>query len=116
MPRRLAGLFNLDLKIQAAALHSVRPYLTIGHSDVLGVHGIALQGFFRLEGAVEHHVGIRRGQTTINMNLDIEESGNLPHESFQTGLHLGLHFCLLFLREFWIQRPENNMLYHNLIY
>ena len=93
----------LDFEVETTPLNRVGTNLAVGDSHMVGMCGITLQGFFTFEGTVKHHVGIRRGQTTIDMNLHVEESGHLAHESFQTGLDIGLHLLLLFFREFRIQ-------------
>lgn len=56
MPRWQNGCS--DLEVEAGALDGVGAHLAIGDGDVLGMDGVALQGLFALEGAVEHHVGI----------------------------------------------------------
>ena len=45
-PRQLAGIFNLDLEVEAAALDGVGSYLTVGDGHVFRVLGIAFEGFF----------------------------------------------------------------------
>ena len=49
---------------------------------MLWMHSIAFKSLFTLKGAVEHHVSIRRGQTAIYMNLDVQKSWNLTYQSF----------------------------------
>ena len=105
-----------DLEVEAGALDGVGANLTVGDGDVFGMDGVTLEGCFRLEGAVEHHVGIRRGQTTVDVDFYVEESGHLAYETFQTFFNTSLDGFLLFFREFWIQCPENNVLNHNLKY
>ena len=103
----------LDLEIKTAALDGVGTDLTVGDSHVFGMDGITLEGFFALEGTVEHHVGIGGSQTTVDMHFHIDESGHLAYESFQTCFNTCLDGLLLFFGEFWIQCPENNVLNHN---
>jgi hypothetical protein len=50
---------SLNLKVEARALDGIGTNLTVGDGHVLGVNGITLQGFFALQCAVEHYVGIR---------------------------------------------------------
>ena len=52
-------LLRLNLEIEAGALDGVGTYFSVGYSYMLGMLGVAFEGLFRLEGAVEHHVGIR---------------------------------------------------------
>ena len=63
--------FQLYLKVEARALDGIGTYLTVGNGDVFGMNGIPLQGFFALQGAIEHDVGIRRCQTPVNVYLDV---------------------------------------------
>ena len=79
---------------------------------MLGVNGIALQCLLALKGTVEHDVGIRRCQTSVNVYLDVYESGNFTYQAFETFLNTCLNGLLLVFREFWIQCLENNVLYH----
>ena len=51
-------LWKLYLKVKTRALDGVGTNLAVGDGDVIGVNGIALEGFFTFEGAVEHHIGI----------------------------------------------------------
>ena len=104
---------NSDLEIETRALDGVGTYLAVGDGDVLRMDGIALQGLFALKGAVEHYVGIRRGQTAVDMDFYVEESGYLAYEAFQTFLNTCLDGFLLLFGEFWIQGPENDVLNHN---
>ena len=103
----------LELEVEARALDGVGTDFAVGNGHVVGMDGIAFEGFFRFEGAVEHHVGIGGCQTTVDVNLDVEESGNLAHETFQTFFNTCLDGLLLLFGEFWIQSPENNVLNHN---
>ena len=48
------------LKVEARALDGIGTNLAVGNSHVLRMNGIAFEGFFALQRAVEHHVGILR--------------------------------------------------------
>lgn len=106
---------GLDLEVEAGALDGVGTDLAVGDGDVIGMNGVAFEGLGALEGAVEHHVGIRGCQTAVDVNLHVEESGNFAEESFQTFFNTCLDGLLLLFGEFWIQSPENDVLNHNLI-
>ncbi len=111
--RTLFFICLIELEVETAALDGVGTDFAVGYGHVVGVDCIALEGLFALQCAVEHHVGIRRGQAAVDVYLDVEESGHLAYESFQTCLDLGLYLLLLFFGEFWIQCPENDVLNHN---
>jgi len=102
-----------DLEVEAGALDGIGADFAVGNSHMLGMDGVTLQGFFALEGAVEHHVGIRRSQTAIDVHFDIKESGHFAYESFQTFLDTFLDSLFLLFGEFWIQRPDDDVLNHN---
>ena len=105
-----------DLEVETGALNGVGTHLTVGNGHVIGMDGIALEGFLRLEGAVEHHVGIGGCQTSVDVNLYVKETRHFAYESFQTFFNTCLNGLLLLFGEFWIQCPENNVLNHNLKY
>ena len=67
----------LDFEVETGALDGVRANLTVGNSNVVGMNGVAFQGLGAFERAVEHNVGIGRCQTAVDVNLDVEKTGNL---------------------------------------
>ena len=67
----------LDLEVETGALDGVRANLAVGNGNMVGMDGIAFQGLGTFERAVEHDVGIGRCQTAVDVNLDVEKTGNL---------------------------------------
>ena len=76
------------------------------------MRGISLQCLGTFECAVEHHVAVRRVESSVDIHFDIYQSRHLSHQLLKTFLYAFFHFCFLLLREFWIQSPKNNMFYH----
>ena len=51
-------LMWLNLEVEAGALDGVGAHFAVGYCQVVGVLGVAFEGFGGFEGAVEHHVGV----------------------------------------------------------
>ena len=105
-------LLCLDFEIEAGALYGVWAYFTVGYSHVFGMLGVAFEGFFRFEGTVEHHVGIRRGESAVDVDLHVDESWHFANKAFKTFLDACFHYFLLFVGQFGVECPKDDVLYH----
>ncbi len=86
---------NLEVKTRADGRE--RADLAVGHSDMGRVDGIAAQGLGAFQRTVEHDIGIGRIQTAIDVDMDVNQSGNLPFQALQSGLN-PLFYSLFFGR------------------
>ncbi len=82
----------LNLEIETTSLHSVRPNFLVRYGHVVGVHRISPQSFLAFQRAVEHHVGIRRRQTTVDVDFHVNQTGHFADKSFQTFFDADFHF------------------------
>ena len=117
-PRKSIGFRGesiLDFEIEARALNGVGANLAVSHCYMLRMNSVALQSLLAFECTVEHQVGVRRCQATIDVYFYIKQTGNLAYQSLKTCLDFCLYLLFLLFREFWIQSPENNVLYHTFI-
>ena len=105
-------LLCLDFEIEAGALDGVGAHFAVGYSHVVGMLGVAFEGFFRLEGAVEHHVSIRRGESAVDVDLHVDESWHFANKAFKTFLDACFHYFLFFVGQFGVECPKDDVLYH----
>lgn len=66
----------LNREIKAGPDGSERADTAVGNGNMSRVNGIALEGLFRLESAIQHEIGIGRCQPAVNLNLDVNEAWN----------------------------------------
>ena len=77
------------------------------------MHGIGLQSLLGLQCAVQHHIGIGRGETSVNDNIYINQPRNYAFQGLQASLDSGLHAILLVFGQLAPECLQYNMLYHN---
>ena len=105
-------LLCLDFEIEAGAQDGVWAHFAVGNSHVFGMLGVAFEGFLRFKSAIEHHVGIRRGESAVDVNLHVDESWHFANEAFKTFLDACFHYFLLFVGQFGVECPKDDVLYH----
>ena len=91
-------LLFLNLKVETRALYGIGANLSVGHSYMGRVLGIAFKGFFTLQRTVEHDISIRRSQPALDMHFHVQQTRNLAYQSFQTSFNTCLNGLLLFFR------------------
>lgn len=66
----------LNREIKAGPDGSERADTTVSNGNMSRMNGIALESLLRLEGAVQHEIGIGRSKSAVNLNLDVNEAWN----------------------------------------
>ena len=100
----------VNFKVEASAEARVGTNLSVCHSDVLRMNCIGLQRCLISKGAVEHNVGIRRVESSINIHRDAEQPGYAASQALETCLDVLLHTFFLFCGKVFPQPPQYDML------
>lgn len=66
----------LNRKIKAGPDGSERTYTAVGNGNMSRMNGISLESLLRLKSAIQHEIGIGRSKSAVNLNLDVNETGN----------------------------------------
>lgn len=95
----------LNREIKAGPDGSERADTAVGNGNMSRMNGISLESLLRFEGAVQHEIGIGRSKSAVNLNLDVNETGNNALKRFQTLLDGSLDRNLLFFGQRVLQSP-----------
>ena len=80
------------------------------------MNGVAFEGIKGLEGRIEHDIRIAGFETSVDLDMDVEETGYLAFERFEALFDSERFLAFFRFAQFRAKFPKNNVLNHNIIY
>jgi hypothetical protein len=80
------------------------------------MYGVAFEGIKGFERGIEHDIRIAGFETSVDLDMDVEETGDLAFERFEALFDSERFLAFFRFAQFGAKFPKNNVLYHNIIY
>ena len=80
------------------------------------MNGVAFEGIKGLEGRIKHDIRIAGFETSVDLDMDIDETGDLAFERFEALFDSERFLAFFRFAQFGAKFPKNNVLNHNIIY